>query len=75
MRKSRYVRLASTMLRVLRNARIPLFLCMGKNRFYSLSRDRPLKLVEFFEHIYDYNLKSLKEYVEGKGKNKKKIGS
>jgi len=25
-----------------------------------------LELVEFFEDMYDYNLKSLKEYVESK---------
>jgi hypothetical protein len=31
-----------------------------------------LELVEFFENIYDYNLKSLKEYVEAKDKKKKK---
>jgi len=45
----------------------------GKNRFYSLNRKRTLDLVEFFEDIYEYNLKSLKEYVENKEK-KKKIG-
>jgi hypothetical protein len=31
-----------------------------------LNRDKTLELVQFFEEIYDYNLKSLKEYVENK---------
>jgi len=29
----------------------------GKNRFYSLNRYKTLELVEFFEDMYDYNLK------------------
>jgi len=33
-----------------------------------------LELVEFFDDMFDYNLKSLKEYVESKEKNKR-IGS
>gem|GEM_PF-4839989 len=28
----------------------------GKNRFYSLNRIRTLKLIEFFEAMYDYKL-------------------
>jgi hypothetical protein len=42
----------------------------GKNRFYSLRRRRTLELVEFFEYIYDYNLKSSKGYVKNKEKKK-----
>ena len=45
----------------------------GKNRFYSLNRNRTLELVEFLENMYDYNLKSLKEYVEGKEKKTKRM--
>jgi hypothetical protein len=41
--------------------------------FYTLNRDKSLELVEFFEDIYDYNLKSLKEYVEGEEKKKKDL--
>lgn len=37
-----------------------------KNRFYSENRNRTLELVEAFEDVYDYNLKSLKEHVESK---------
>jgi hypothetical protein len=44
-----------------------------KNMFYTLNRDKSLELVEFFEDIYDYNLKSLKEYVEGEEKKKKDL--
>jgi hypothetical protein len=36
-----------------------------------LNRHRTLELVEFFEDMYDYNLKSLKEYVEGKERKSK----
>jgi DNA-binding transcriptional ArsR family regulator len=43
----------------------------GKNRLYSLNKKKSLKLVEFFEDVYDYNLNSLKEYVENKEKEKK----
>jgi DNA-binding transcriptional ArsR family regulator len=42
----------------------------GKNRFYSENRNRTLELVEAFEDVYDYNLKSLKEYVESIEKKK-----
>jgi hypothetical protein len=44
----------------------------GKIRLYSLNRKRTLELVEFFEDMYDYNLMSLKEYVEAKEKKNKK---
>jgi DNA-binding transcriptional ArsR family regulator len=44
----------------------------GKNRFYSLNRKKTLELVAFFEDMYDYNLKSLKEYVEAKERKSKK---
>ena len=64
----------SSHLRVLKDADLITEKKQGKNRFYSLNRHRTLELVEFFEDMYDYNLKSLKEYVEGKEKNKK-IGS
>jgi len=45
----------------------------GKNRFYSLNRDKTIELVEFFEDMYDHNLKSLKEYVEGNERRKKDL--
>jgi ArsR family transcriptional regulator, arsenate/arsenite/antimonite-responsive transcriptional repressor len=38
----------------------------AKNRFYSLNRKKTLELVENFEGMYKYNLKSLKEYIENK---------
>jgi DNA-binding transcriptional ArsR family regulator len=43
----------------------------GKNRFYALNRDKTLELVEFFEDIYDYDLKSFKEYIENKERKRK----
>ena len=56
----------SSHLRILKDADLITEKKQGKNRFYSLNRHRTLELVEFFEDMYDYNLKSLKEYVESK---------
>ena len=56
----------STHLRILKEAELITEKKQGKNRFYSLNRKRMLKLIEFFEDMYDYNLNSLKEYVENK---------
>jgi ArsR family transcriptional regulator len=61
----------SSHLRILKDADLITEKKQGKNRFYSLNRKRSLELVEFFEDIYDYNLKSLKEYVENKGRKRK----
>jgi ArsR family transcriptional regulator, arsenate/arsenite/antimonite-responsive transcriptional repressor len=44
----------------------------GTNRFYSLNRSKSLEVVKFLEEMYDYNLNSLKEYVENKEKKRKK---
>lgn len=62
----------SSHLRILKDAHLITEKKQGKNRFYSLNRHRTLELVEFFEDMYDYNLKSLKEYVEGKERKSKK---
>ena len=62
----------SSHLRILKDADLITEKKQGKNRFYSLNRHRTLELVEFFEDVYDYNLKSLKEYVEGKERKSKK---
>ena len=61
----------SSHLRVLKDADLIREHKEGKNRFYSLNRDRTLELVEFFEDMYDYSLKSLKEYVENKERKNK----
>ena len=63
----------SSHLRILKDADLVRERKEGKNRFYSLNRKRTLELVEFFEDIYDYNLKSLKEYVEGNERRKKDL--
>jgi ArsR family transcriptional regulator len=63
----------SSHLRILKDADLITEKKQGKNRFYSLNRKRTLELVEFFEDMYDYNLKSLKEYVEAKEKKKKDL--
>lgn len=56
----------SSHLRILKDADLIMERKQGKNRFYSLNRNKTLELVKFFEDIYDYNLKSLKEYVENR---------
>jgi ArsR family transcriptional regulator len=65
----------SAHLRVLKEADLIREKKQGKNRFYSLNRDKSLELIKFLEEIYDYNLGSLKEYVENKEKQRKKKSS
>jgi DNA-binding transcriptional ArsR family regulator len=60
----------SSHLRILKDADLVTENKHGKNRFYSLNRRRTLDLVAFFEDMYDYNLNSLKEYVENKERKK-----
>jgi len=62
----------SSHLRILKDADLITEKKQGKNRFYSLNRHRTLELVEFFEDMYDYYLKSCKEYAEGKERKSKK---
>lgn len=62
----------SSHLRILKDADLITEKKHGKNRFYSLNRHITLELVDFFEDMYDYNLKSLKEYMEGKRRKTRK---
>ena len=62
----------SAHLRVLKEADLVTEKRQGKNRFYSLNRSKSLEVVKFLEEMYDYNLNSLKEYVENKEKKRKK---
>lgn len=62
----------SAHLRVLKEADLITEKKQGKNRFYSLNRDKSLELIKFLEEMYDYKLSSLKEYVENKEKQRKK---
>jgi ArsR family transcriptional regulator len=61
----------STQLRILKEADLITERKLGKNRFYSLNGKKSLKLIEFFEDVYEYNLSSLKEYVENKERKRK----
>jgi DNA-binding transcriptional ArsR family regulator len=56
----------SSHLRVLKDADLITEIKRGQNRFYSLNRKTTSELVRFFDDMYDYNLNSLKEYVENK---------
>jgi ArsR family transcriptional regulator, arsenate/arsenite/antimonite-responsive transcriptional repressor len=63
----------SSHLRVLKDADLITEIKKGQNRFYSLNRKTTSELVRFFDDMYDYNLSSLKEYVENKeGKGRKR---
>jgi ArsR family transcriptional regulator len=54
----------SSHLRVLKDADLITEIKRGQNRFYSLNRKTTSELVRFFDDMYEYNLNSLKEYVE-----------
>jgi ArsR family transcriptional regulator len=56
----------SSHLRVLKDADLITETKKGQNRFYSLNRKTTSEIVRFFDDMYDYNLNSLKEYVENK---------
>jgi ArsR family transcriptional regulator, arsenate/arsenite/antimonite-responsive transcriptional repressor len=57
----------SSHLRILKDADLVSEIKRGQNRFYSLNRKTTSEILRFFDDIYDYNLNSLKEYVENKG--------
>jgi ArsR family transcriptional regulator len=57
----------SSHLRILKDSDLVSEIKRGQNRFYSLNRKTTSEIVRFFDDIYDYNLNSLKEYVENKG--------
>ena len=59
-------------LRILKEANLITEKKDGKNRLYSLNRKTTSELVRFFDDMYDYELKSLKEYAENKVKNDNK---
>ena len=60
-------------LRILKEADLIIEKKEGKNRFVlSLNRKTTSELVRFFDDMYDYKLKSLKEYVENKERKKVK---
>jgi DNA-binding transcriptional ArsR family regulator len=65
--------LVSTQLRILKDADLITEKKQGKSRLYSLNREKTLEMVQFFEEMYNYNLKSLKAYVENKGRKQKQV--
>lgn len=58
-------------LRILKEADLIKEQRQGKNRLYSLNRKTTSEIVRFFDDMHDYQLKSLKEFVEKKEKKKK----
>jgi ArsR family transcriptional regulator len=51
-------------LRILKNSDLILEQKVGKNRIYSLNKEKALEMMNFFAGMWDYNLKSLKEFLE-----------
>ncbi len=51
-------------LRILKNSDLILEQKIGKNRIYSLNKEKALEMMNFFAGMWDYNLKSLKEFLE-----------
>ena len=62
----------STNLRILKEAELITEIKKGQNRIYSLNMKTTYQLVRFFDDMYDYNLNSLKEYVESKQNKERK---
>jgi DNA-binding transcriptional ArsR family regulator len=62
----------STHLRILKDADLVTETKEGKNRFYALNNKKTLEIITYFEQIWNYNLRSLKEYVENKEKTRQK---
>ncbi len=61
----------STHLRILKNSDLVVENKIGKNRIYSLNKEKALEMMNFFAVIWDYNLKSLKEFLENQKGGKK----
>ncbi|MGI0033619.1 MAG: metalloregulator ArsR/SmtB family transcription factor [Nitrososphaeraceae archaeon] len=51
-------------LRILKNSDLILENKVGKYRIYSLNKAKALEMMNFFAGMWDYNLKSLKEFLE-----------
>lgn len=61
----------SAHLRILKNSELVIEKKIGKNRIYSLNKNKNTELMNFFDKLWDEKLDSFKEFVE----NKKKRGS
>jgi len=61
----------SVHLRILKNSDLILENKIGKNRIYSLNKSKALEMMNFFAGMWDYNLKSLKEFLENQKDGKR----
>ena len=61
----------SVHLRILRNSGLIFEKKIGKNRIYSLNKEKALEMMNFFAGLWDYNLKCLKEFLENQKVTKK----
>ena len=60
----------SVHLRILKNSDLVTENKIGKNRVYSLNREKTLEMMKFFTELWDYNLKGLKESLENQSPQK-----
>ena len=60
----------STHLRILKESELVVEKKKGKNRIYSLNKEKSKEITQFFEKLWDYQLQSLKEHLENKEKKK-----
>jgi DNA-binding transcriptional ArsR family regulator len=59
----------SSHLRILKSSDLIRERKIGKNRIYSLNREKTLEMMKFFAGMWEYNLSSLKELLENEQKN------
>ena len=59
----------SSHLRILKSCDLIRDRKIGKNRIYSLNREKTLGMMKFFSSMWEYNLNSLKELLENEQKN------
>ena len=62
----------STHLRILKNSDLVTENKIGKNRIYSLNKEKTLEMMRFFAEMWDYNLKGLKESLENRNNQNSK---
>jgi DNA-binding transcriptional ArsR family regulator len=62
----------STHLRILKDANLVTEKKEGKNRFYSINEEKSAEILDYFEQMWGYRLKSLKEFIENKESKKRR---
>jgi DNA-binding transcriptional ArsR family regulator len=61
----------SSHLKILKNSDLVIEKKMGKNRVYSLNKNKNKEIIAFFDKLWDEKLDTLKEYIEIKKPRKR----